>query len=630
MHINFNHLKTFYNALVHKMKSFRGNWEQNDPTAEDYIKNRPFYTEEPNEVLYVNKLTRYEYENYPTLPCNFIPGERYIVIWNGKRYDDVVCISDGSYNILGSYDSSYPFYIDDDGGDCLYISADGDFTVSIYIDKTVIHKIDSKYLPDDLGMPDDVVTEDELEDAFNNRLATVAKSGSYNDLKYLPTIYTDVVRYNQSQNLTTKQKQQARDNIGAADSSSVYTDVVRYNSQTLTDAQKLQARTNIGAGDGNYNKLTNVPEGLIKHASLRWNEHIGKCCGIASNNECSITIDNYGRVWRSTDNVSWSQGALLQRVDSWSGSYDWYKVVCCNGKFFALCESPSMAYSDDGLKWSISQVDFSVQNIVYGKDKFVAVGYFSGLMYSSDAKNWTEITIPSSMAHYQKAFVFYHNNEFVAIFGTTSPYNNNATAARSSDGVEWEFFDTTLILTEEAKICYGNGTFVACNRDKLLISKDGIDWEDKGYIIADNKSLQVIDSDIIFYNNEFYTVAINVTNLRTRSYVLKLVDESYWSIVETDELKEYFVLGRLKDSLIAYGFPQKKDEYFISKDGQIWTDEVLQFHDGTISTEKITEILKPHIVKDNMLPNVTEADNGKVLCVVDGQWKAVLYTEIGN
>ena len=480
-------------------------------------------------------------------------------------------------------------------------------------------------------MPDDAVTDDELEDAFNNRLATVAKSGSYNDLENLPTIYTDVVRYSQSQNLTTKQKQQARDNIGAADSSSVYTDVVRYNSQTLTDAQKQQARTNIGASDGNYNKLANIPDGLVKCISLHWPDGATGLRGMASNEECSVVLKGDGKVWRSTDNgVSWRFVTTLERSSYDSAvSMTWNRIIYCGGKFFALSDRFSISCSDDGLNWSPISIGSAVQDIIYGNDKFVAVGQ-GGIAYSSDAKNWTRIDRSESIAAYLKSFAFYHNNEFVAIFSTTSPSNIEATVARSSDGIEWEYIDTTLILTKEARICYGNGTFVACDRDKLLISKDGINWEDKGYIIADNKSLQVIDSDIVFYNNEFYTVAINVTNFSTRSYVLKLVDEAYWSIVKTDELKESFVLGRLKESLIVYGYPTNSDEYFVSKDGQIWTSKLLQLHDGTISVETIAEIIKPYIVKDNMLPNVTEADNGKVLCVADGQWKAVLYTEIGN
>jgi hypothetical protein len=67
-----------------------------------------------------------------------------------------------------------------------------------------IVKLDKKYLPD-LG------------------LAPVATSGSYNDLEDTPTIYTDVVRYGNHQNLTTVQKTQARINIGAASMTEVNT-----------------------------------------------------------------------------------------------------------------------------------------------------------------------------------------------------------------------------------------------------------------------------------------------------------------------------------------------------------------------------------------------------------------------
>lgn len=140
-------IKTFYNALLQRLKKHRGDWNQNDPTADDYIKNRPFYTDDTKKVI----------------------------------------------------------------------------------------KLDKKYLPD-LG------------------LAPVATSGNYYDLEDAPTVYSDVVRYDASQSLSTTQKNQAKINIGA----------VSYDSpQSLTDTQKQQARTNIGAGtssfDGAYSSLTGAP-----------------------------------------------------------------------------------------------------------------------------------------------------------------------------------------------------------------------------------------------------------------------------------------------------------------------------------------------------------------------------------
>lgn len=51
-------IKTFYNALLQRFKKYRGNWEQNDPTADDYIKNRPFYTTGDSvETVLVKEIT---------------------------------------------------------------------------------------------------------------------------------------------------------------------------------------------------------------------------------------------------------------------------------------------------------------------------------------------------------------------------------------------------------------------------------------------------------------------------------------------------------------------------------------------------------------------------------------------
>lgn len=63
-------IKTFYNALLQRFKKYRGNWEQNDPTADDYIKNRPFYTEDPKSGI-VHQLDK---KYIPAL--NYLPTDR--------------------------------------------------------------------------------------------------------------------------------------------------------------------------------------------------------------------------------------------------------------------------------------------------------------------------------------------------------------------------------------------------------------------------------------------------------------------------------------------------------------------------------------------------------------------------
>ena len=228
MHVTFDSLKTFYNIFLQKLKNYRGNWDQNDPTADDYIKNRPFYTENKKKVI----LDNYTYENYCSgteIPkCNFIQNNKYSVIYNGTLFEDIVCHLFGEYSGLGGFDSGYPFYIDDDGGNSFYIEAkDENWCVSIYTYSEVIHQIDKRYVP----IPDGIMTENDVSD-----------------------IVGEAVNYLEGEisNNTSYTKNYFEERLSNETSS-----VVRFISQSLTDSEKATARNNIGAFDGDYNKLTN-------------------------------------------------------------------------------------------------------------------------------------------------------------------------------------------------------------------------------------------------------------------------------------------------------------------------------------------------------------------------------------
>lgn len=116
MHVTFDSLKTFYNILVQKLKNHRGNWNQNDPAADDYIKNRPFYVETKSTTL-VDNLTHSAYNNGEYPGCTFVVGQTYNVTWNGTLYENIVCALEGGCRTL----TSDAFYIDDDDGNDLYV-----------------------------------------------------------------------------------------------------------------------------------------------------------------------------------------------------------------------------------------------------------------------------------------------------------------------------------------------------------------------------------------------------------------------------------------------------------------------------------------------------------------------------
>lgn len=280
MLINFDHIKTFYNALIQKMKSFRGNWNQNDPTADDYIKNRTHWSEGVKETIIIdwdvdfdNGTIAYD-SDAPIVYQAFIEdasltsfkiGQKYTVIWDDKTYECVAKNVDGigvignliylGYMAIPSYeDTGEPFVIgiEEGYGGMVGGTEAGKHTCVIKIVTEVVHKLDKKYI----DMPDGIVTEDSLPDILNDNLAPVAFTNDYDSLSGKPTVYEDVVRYGANQSLTASQKSVARTNINAANGDDVRTltnnlstitnAIIRHDiAQSLTAAQKKQAIANM-------------------------------------------------------------------------------------------------------------------------------------------------------------------------------------------------------------------------------------------------------------------------------------------------------------------------------------------------------------------------------------------------
>lgn len=239
MLINFNHIKTLYNALVQKMKGFRGNWEQNDPTADDYIKNRTHWSEiGKTPILDKITLTVEEAGDQFILESAIVleAGKTYEIAYNNTIYECEAISSSarslatlnistfdaasntvmlGNVSLMtGSGDTGEPFVLINYPGLGIIvfdINYETSCTLGIYYEGEIIHKLDKKFI----DMPDGIVTEDSLPTILNDTLAPVSFTNDYDSLSGKPTIYTDVVRYGTSQSLTASQKAKARDNIGA-------------------------------------------------------------------------------------------------------------------------------------------------------------------------------------------------------------------------------------------------------------------------------------------------------------------------------------------------------------------------------------------------------------------------------
>ena len=82
-------------------------WNQNDATASDYVKNRPFYTGDPVETVFVEESTVefvLEDELYASrFPSTFVAtvGETYKVSWDGTVYE-CTCVDFSGRTIIGN------------------------------------------------------------------------------------------------------------------------------------------------------------------------------------------------------------------------------------------------------------------------------------------------------------------------------------------------------------------------------------------------------------------------------------------------------------------------------------------------------------------------------------------------
>ena len=139
-------------------------WNQNDETAPDYVKNRPFYTGDPVETVLLEETTAtfadkgrfYEAE----ISADFLLeiGTTYKVSWDGTVYSCVCYEFSGTHVIGNQYiitatsDTGEPFIagVNPNNGTLMIYTQDtsASHTISISEPAVPIIKIDEKYLPE--------------------------------------------------------------------------------------------------------------------------------------------------------------------------------------------------------------------------------------------------------------------------------------------------------------------------------------------------------------------------------------------------------------------------------------------------------------------------------------------------
>ena len=147
--------------IVGTFEQVQSDWNQNDETAVDYVKNRPFYTGNPVETVLVEEstLTFREVGNgiYATeIPPIFLAtaGKTYTVYWDSTSYE-CTCVDIG-YPVLGNLsiafdgsDTGEPFVILMSNEYIVIYASDTSASHTFSISKVApeVVKVDTKYLP---------------------------------------------------------------------------------------------------------------------------------------------------------------------------------------------------------------------------------------------------------------------------------------------------------------------------------------------------------------------------------------------------------------------------------------------------------------------------------------------------
>lgn len=121
-------------------------WEQNDETAADYIKNRPFYEDTYTEQVYAGAVTNM---GTYTLTSPLVVGDAYTVATSYATFNDVICVQNGNIVQLVLPDSNGSINVQDPQNNPLvimYFGKNGGLNITHKV--TEVKKLDAKYLPE--------------------------------------------------------------------------------------------------------------------------------------------------------------------------------------------------------------------------------------------------------------------------------------------------------------------------------------------------------------------------------------------------------------------------------------------------------------------------------------------------
>lgn len=429
MLITFEQFKTYYNALIQKLKGFKGNWNQNDPTADDYIKGRTHYSEIKSSVEYFSNsavIIENGWAEYnASVPC--IKGQEYTVIFNDISYNLTLRQIQNFY-FLGNLaylgesdgiDEEVPFGVLLGDNYAVIFAENGTYSISIIGNNVeIVHKIDEKYLPEMnlIGAEGTAEGAEIFNDYYNNKA-----SGEYSHAEGSHTVASDYWSHAEGYGTTANgSHSHAEGNGTTADGSSSHAEG-QGTTASLIAAHAEGFGTYAGGGyshaEGYYTRVrgsSSHAEGYYTLASSS-NQHVQGKYNVED------TANKYAHIVGNGNGVSTSARSNAHTID-WNGNA-WFagdiKVGGTsqddvNAKSISDLVDIGLATStNDGLMSSTDKVkvdsiilnptDILVKNIHMidqVNDKTYVVQMRNGNLVSTCVPTLTVATNPTKMTYY--------------------------------------------------------------------------------------------------------------------------------------------------------------------------------------------------------------------------------------
>ena len=230
-------------------------------------------------------------------------------------------------------------------------------------------------------------------------------------------------------------------------------------------------------------------------------------------NDKFVATANGGIIVYSTDGITWSF-ALSYAIFLDVGHIAWG-----NNMFVAAGRDKSgisvMAYSFDGIIWTLTETNIYSPRIVWANDKFVAVGTRGKMAYSTDGITWTAVDdiLDDILVDYNKYDEWYLNINSIA-------WGNNKfiMSCRYSSLVDYDYYDVDLILYSENGIKWQE--IEGSNIYDIIPNVSGITWGNDKFVAVGNEYKISENELLVFYRKSAYsTDGIKWTAIENTTFV---------------------------------------------------------------------------------------------------------------